>query len=219
MIKIFQMVGSDIDHHSCPSCGCHDRERHLLLYLRSLGLPDAMRGKSLLHFAPEARLAPLIQQFGLGRYVKADLYPQDDSVQRVDLLKITFPDNSFDYIIANHVLEHVSDDVKALRELYRVLKPGGVAVLQTPYSRILARTFNDDGVVTAEARLHIYGQEDHVRIYGRDIFDRFATVGFVSQIKEHNQALASIDSVHYGVNPKEPLFLFIKPVVPNSNHA
>jgi SAM-dependent methyltransferase len=208
LLRSLRVVGSDLDNYLCPVCGCHDRERHLLFYLRETGLLKEIRGSQVLHFAPEARLTLFIEGAGPAKYVLADLLPSRAGIERVDLLEIPYPTGSFDFVIANHVLEHVADDARALSEVRRVLRPGGHAILQTPYSDLLESTFCDPGVSSAETRLQIYGQEDHVRLYGRDVFARFASAGFASKVVQHEQVLAKVDPVRYGVNPREPLFLF-----------
>jgi SAM-dependent methyltransferase len=208
LMRALQVVGSDLEHYLCPACGGNDRERHILAYLRASGLLDDMRGKSLLHFAPEPRLTPLLERIGLARHVQADLFPAAPGIERIDLLAIPYTDQSFDFVMANHVLEHVADDVGALRELRRVLKPGGRAILQTPFSNVLEYTLCDAGVSTAETRRQLYGQEDHVRLYGRDIFARIASAGFASRVVLHDQALPDVDPGRFGVNRQEPFFLF-----------
>jgi len=143
LMLALDVVGSDAGNFECPRCGCHDRERHLLLYLQASGLWEAMRGMDILHFAPERRLSPLIQAQGPSRYVKCDLYPSAPDMVQVDMLRMPFEEATFDLLIANHVLEHVDDDVRALSEIRRVLKPGGAAILQTPYSTVLRQTWQD----------------------------------------------------------------------------
>jgi SAM-dependent methyltransferase len=208
--RAIDMVGSNLDAFECPRCGSHDRERHLFLYLRALGLLSAMNGRVVVHFAPEARLSTRIAQEQPARYVRCDLYPSRPDVERVDLLAMPFADESVDFVIANHVLEHVSDDVLALREIGRVLAPAGIAILQTPYSRTLRHTWQDPGIVDAVARLQAYGQEDHVRLYGQDIFARFAVGPLVADVGTHAALLPNVDADRLGVNPMEPLFLFRK---------
>jgi SAM-dependent methyltransferase len=207
-MRALDVIGSDLDHYQCPACGCNDRERHLWFYLRAAGLLEALRGKSLLQFAPEPRLTAVIERAGPARHVRGDLFPSAPGVEKIDMLAIGYPDESFDFVMANHVLEHVDDDARALAELWRVLKPGGRAVLQTPFSQVLERTVSDPAVTTAEARLERYGQSDHVRLYGRDIFARFASAGFVSRVVSHAVALPGIDPLRFGVNRHEPFFLF-----------
>jgi SAM-dependent methyltransferase len=208
VLRSFRVVGSDLDNYLCPMCGCHDRERHLLLYLRQAGLLEKIHGSQLLHVAPEARLTSFIELAAPARHVRADLFPSSPSIERVDLLSIPYPDASFDFVIANHVLEHVADDLRALSELRRVLKPGGHAILQTPYSELLSTTLADPAICSDEARLQVYGQEDHVRMYGQDIFVRFASAGFASRVTHHAEALPHVDPDRAGVNPREPFFLF-----------
>lgn len=210
LMHAIEMVGSDADHFECPRCGAHDRERHLLMYLRASGVLEGLRGKSILHFAPEKRLAQFIRAAGPARYAPCDLFPRDPDVQRVDMLAMPFEDASFDVVIANHVLEHVDDDRRALAEIHRVLHPGGHAILQTPYSRKLHHTWSDGGIDTPAARLQAYGQEDHVRLFGRDIFERMVAAGFDSAVRRHSELLAEVDAGSAGVNPAEPFFLFRK---------
>jgi len=206
-----EAVGSDIANFSCPRCESHDRERHLFLYLQATGLGARMDGRRILHFAPETHLAELIARCKPELYVQGDLHPVDVETERVDLQDIQYADESFDLVIANHVLEHVDDDIAALREIHRVLREGGHAILQTPYSPVLTRMFQDAGIASAHARRQAYGQDDHVRLYGRDIFERFASVGFTNLSVRHDQVLPKLDAAKYGVNPREPLFLFQKP--------
>lgn len=179
LARVLEVIGSDIDHFECPHCGAHDRERHLLLYLKVTGLLVAMQGKAVLHFAPEKHLSHRIEDAGPARYIRCDLYPQAPRVQHVDMLDMPFDDESFDFVVANHVLEHVSDDFKALAEIRRVLKTDGYAILQTPYSNKLHHTWQDDGIDNDASRLQAYGQADHIRLFGRDIFTRFNAAGLL----------------------------------------
>jgi SAM-dependent methyltransferase len=201
-------IGSDVVHFECPWCGCHDRERHLLMYMRATGLFESLSNKTVLHFAPERRLSPLIAAQKPLRYIRCDLHPQTPDIEKIDISAIPSPAESFDLVIANHVLEHVADDQAALAEIHRVLKPGGYAILQTPYSAKLHHTWSDLGIDTDMARLQAYGQEDHVRLFGRDIFERFTASGLGSCVSTHDQLLQEYDARKYGVNAKEPFFLF-----------
>lgn len=209
-LKSMDLVGSDIDNFLCPNCLSHDRERHLFLYLDKMGLINKFHKAHILHFAPETWISKIIVNQAPVSYVKADLYPISSDIEKVDMLAIQYPSLSFDFVIANHVLEHVSDELQALKELYRVLKNGGFAILQTPYCAKLKHTFSDDGIDSDESRLQAYGQEDHVRLYGADIFKRFESVGFVSNVKSHENILPEFDAQRYGVNKSEPFFLFQK---------
>ena len=168
LMNALEMIGSDLDNFSCPKCGSHDRERHLDMYFERLGLFNRITGAAVLHFAPEPWFSRRVRQHKPSRYVMADLLPTRPEIVKVDMLDIPEEERAFDFVIANHVLEHVPDDMKALSEIVRVLKVGGVAVLQTPFSPVLSRTFADPGIVSDVARFHAYGQEDHVRLYGKD---------------------------------------------------
>lgn len=203
------IIGSDLDNFSCPRCGSTDRERHLLLYLRQLGLLEQLHGARILHFAPERKLSELIRAQQPAQYLRGDLFPTQADIVRLDMEAIDAADASFDIVIANHVLEHVSDDLRALSELHRVLVPGGRAILQTPYAAGNAQT-QQGQASDASTRLALYGQEDHVRLFGNDIFERFASVGFKPEVADHPAVLAHIDAGIYGVNQREPCMLFRK---------
>lgn len=205
---VLDMVGSDLGRYACPKCESNDRERHLILYCQRTMVAQFIPKSNILHFAPEKRFSSYIAGLAPACHVKADLYPSAPDVQRVDMLNMEFPDHSFDLVIANHVLEHVVEDARALSEIRRVLRPGGLAILQTPYSAMLTTTFEDSGIQSQSARKFVYGQEDHVRLFGSDIFKRFASAGFNSRIDSHESVLGDIDPDVYGVNPREPFFLF-----------
>ena len=205
-------VSSAFDTFWCPFCRSHDRERHLILYLDALNLWPAFGNAAVLHLAPEKQLAFRIASRQPARYVKGDISPARGDIEKLDVTAIGYPDRAFDAVICNHVLEHVPDDARALAELWRVLKPGGHAILQTPYATGLEKTLeNQPEVTTPEQCREFYGQEDHVRLYGRDLFSRITAAGFTSEMKKHADVLSNIDAHRYGVNPQEPLFLFRRP--------
>jgi SAM-dependent methyltransferase len=205
------MVGSDLDHFACPRCGANDRDRHLRLYLERAKIADRLRGARILHFAPEAPLMAWIATLGPSRHVLADLFPSRPDIQRVDLEAIPFEEASFDFVIANHVLEHVSDLDRATSEIARVLVPGGIAILQAPWCSGLGSTLQDPSVQSEDARLHLYGQADHVRLFGRDVYARIGATGLQAMPLSHADVLADVDPDRYGVNPQEDLMRFVRP--------
>lgn len=205
-----EMIGSDLDRFSCPKCGSHDRERHLMLYFEKFGIWKKFNGARILHFAPEPRLSEKISACQPANYILADLYPTAPNIQKVDIHNIPYETDFFDFVICNHVLEHVTDDQHALNEICRALKKGGLAILQTPYSAKLKTTFSDPGIDTDELRLQLYGQEDHVRLFGADIVSRFESCGLTSRLAQHETSLAHIRPDRFGVNNKEPFFMFEK---------
>lgn len=216
LMKQLGIVGSDVENHECPACGCNDRERHLLMYLTTSNLLSSMKGARILHLAPERHLQRFIRNAMPSEYILGDLYPYRPDIERIDLHAVPYPEDHFDFVLANHVLEHVKDDIKALNEIFRVLRPGGYAILQTPYSSVLTRMFQDSGIQSDQARLQAYGQEDHCRLYGRDIFQRFESEGFRSLTIGHFEILGHVNPIKQGINTDEPLFLFHK-VKPNES--
>ena len=208
LMSAIDVTGSDLDNFECPWCGATDRERHLSMYMEASGLLDTLAGKDILHFAPEPRIERLVAARHPGRHVLADLYPSRPDVERIDMMKIPFPDGSFDLVIANHVLEHVEDYMASLGEVRRVLRTGGLAILQTPYSAKIHRTWSDEGIDDGLSRLHAYGQADHVRLFGKDIFTRIAESGLTSRVKSHDDLLPHVDAREFGVNHAEPFFLY-----------
>lgn len=210
-VRELDVIGSDVENFSCPYCGCHDRERHLYMYLDKLNLWIRLTGSSVIHFAPEDKIAKRIMSQNPALYVKADLVPGSLDIEKIDITAIPKPNESFDLLICNHVLEHVPDDRRALSEIFRILKPGGYAILQTPYSSFLSNSFSDSSINTDALRLRYYGQEDHVRLYGRDLFARIEGSGLSVRVHTHAQWLSEFDASIYGVNPREDLILGVKP--------
>ncbi|MDD2598606.1 MAG: class I SAM-dependent methyltransferase [Kiritimatiellae bacterium] len=207
-LKQLDWTGSDFDHFWCPFCRSHDRERHLKLYFDALNFWDKFKGATVLHIAPEKHIALCIESCQPKRYLKGDIVPAREGVEVMDVTAIPEADNTFDFVLCNHVLEHVPDDRKALSEIFRVLKPGGVAILQTPYAPELRYTRERDPSISTEAqRLEFYGQEDHIRLYGIDLLDRILESGFDLQLKKHSAVLPEVDSAVAGVNSAEPLFV------------
>lgn len=160
----------------CPRCGALERHRVLWLYLERE--TDLFRAPgSLLHIAPEYSLLRSLSRLDGLNYVTGDL-DSPLAVHQLDLMDLPFADESFDYLLCNHVLEHVADDWRALAEIHRVLAPGGWAVLMCPVDGRRATTLEDPAAVTPEQRHRAFGQSDHVRLYGRDYADRLAEAGF-----------------------------------------
>ncbi len=211
-VSQLQMVGSDLANFYCPLCDCHDRERHLAMYFDRLCLWKRVKGKRILHIAPEELFSVRIQNAQPHVYIRGDLNPTGEGIQRIDVTQIPFDSDSFDMVICNHVLEHVPDDLAALKEFHRVLCDTGVAILQTPYSMLLENEFCDPAIDSNELRERFYGQCDHVRVYGNSLFKRMREVGFIVNRHSHTDVLSDISAETYGVNSKEDLILCSKEV-------
>lgn len=204
------IIGSDVDNFLCPACKCHDRERHLVMYFDRLDLWSRFNGATVLHVAPEANLVPRIVAMKPAEYIRADMMPTSPEIRQMDITRIPLADASVDIVICNHVLEHIPDDRRALSELARVTRPGGFAILQTPWSPLLNDMLCDPTVTTDELRLRLFGQEDHVRVYGRDLFRRIEEAGFRVERRSHAATLPDLDPARYGVNADEDLILAIR---------
>jgi SAM-dependent methyltransferase len=159
----------------CPRCHAAERHRTLALYLRSR-TELFSRPLDVLQFAPEEAIIRVLEK-SRARVTSTDLeHPLAD--HHMDIRALTFGDATFDLILCSHVLEHVWEDRAAMAELYRVLRPGGVALVMVPYDETSATTREDESVTDPAERLRLYGQENHVRYYGRDLLDRLGGVGF-----------------------------------------
>lgn len=142
-------------------------------------------------------------------YVKVDLNsPFADSY--VDVCSLPFPDNTFDVIFCNHVLEHVRNDSTAISELYRVLRPAGWAVMQVPVEKSLTVTVEDPLIVDPLERERHFGQHDHVRLYGSDYAERLTLCGFRVEVIDHAAHLDARTLACYGLDSDEDIYLCVK---------
>ncbi len=165
-------------------------ERHRLLWLWLQNETDFFsKSQKMLHFAPEQAFYKRFRALKNLDYTTTDLNSPLADV-KADICKLPFDDNSYDTIFCNHVLEHIPDDTKAMQELYRVLKPGGIAILQIPQELDRETTFEDNSITDPIERAKIFGQYDHVRVYGRDYFDKLRAIGFTVAAIDYTNTLA-----------------------------
>jgi len=139
-------------------------------------------------------------------YLSGDL-SSPIAMMRLDVTDIALPDGAFDCVFCYHVLEHVADDGKAMRELFRVLRPGGWAIVQSRLDPERPKTFEDPTVVSPEERRRVFGQEDHMRIYGRDYKARLESAGFSVTVDGYVRELDEAAVQTYGLNVKEDVYV------------
>ena len=159
--------------------GTFSLERHRLFWIYLKNETDFFSAtkKKVLHFAPEQAFYNQFKKIKKINYTTTDLFSPLADV-KADICNLPFKDNEFDYIFCNHVLEHIPDDNKAMSELFRVLAPNGIGIFQIPQDLSREFTFEDDSVTDPKERATIFGQYDHVRVYGRDYFDKLREIGF-----------------------------------------
>tara|TARA_B110000902_G_scaffold241611_1_gene292133 strand:- start:90 stop:932 length:843 start_codon:yes stop_codon:yes gene_type:complete len=214
--EMLDYVGSDIKNFSCVHCRSHDRERHLFMYFDKLNLWKEFSNKKILHFAPEAHLSKKIKEIGPSLYLKGDFNPDylfegDSEILNIDATDIKYNDEYFDFLICNHVLEHVVEYKKAFSEIYRVLTKNGIAILQTPYSQTLSKNFEDTGILTSLQRDTFYAQHDHVRVFSeKQFFNDLKEAGFSLNIQKHDSLFDADTSFRFGVNKLEDLIMVKK---------
>lgn len=169
----------------CPNCGSLARTRYLWQFLLdAIGLKD----KVVLHFSPPKKISQRLKRSGVKEYVTTDFENEFTADKQLNIEEIDERDAVYDLIICFHVLEHIENDRKAMAELYRILKPGGRCLVQTPFKE--GAIYEDADISTPEARLKHFGQEDHVRVYSvNGLEQRLQSVGF--KVTRHTNTAAA----------------------------
>lgn len=191
----------------CPRCGSLERHRLLWLYLRDKTNLFADNLK-LLDIAPMDCLQRKFRAMPNLDYISVDL-ESPMAMVKMDITDMQFPSNYFDCVICYHVLEHIPDDQRAMEEIFRVLKPGGWAILQVSILR--DKTFEDPSVTTPEDRERIFGQCDHVRIYGLDYKNRLEQAGFSVKVDDYVTQLSDDVIRKHGLMKDENIYFCFKP--------
>ncbi|HXH61221.1 MAG TPA: methyltransferase domain-containing protein [Fimbriimonadaceae bacterium] len=158
----------------CLKCGCGKRQRLFTLFWKKRIKPGKKR---VLHFAPEVCLTRVMRADTAVEYMSVDLEPTF-ALMQADITSLPYSDRTYDVVVCSHVLEHVPDDAMAMRELFRVLRPGGQALVMVPQDFDRGATYENPAAVTPEDRYREFGQDDHVRIYGTDFVGRLQAAGF-----------------------------------------
>ena len=177
----FLSYGYQVSRPNALSPGTLSLERHRLLWLylkrKTTFLEDSLK---VLHIAPEQVFYNEFKSFIHWSYTTTDLNSPLADI-KADVCDLPFEENSYDLIFCNHVLEHIPNDKKAMQELFRVLKTGGTLIAQVPIEENLSITYEDNNIKDKAKRTEIFGQYDHVRIYGSDYYNRLESVGFKTQ--------------------------------------
>ena len=205
----FLPYGYEVQRQNVLSPSTLSLERHRLLWLYLTNETNFFTSKKkVLHMAPEQCFLTRFRKLNHD-YVTADI---DSPIADVtaDIINLPFNDNSFDVIFCNHVLEHVQDDTRAMKELFRVMKKGGMGIFQVPQDLNRDVTFEDNSITNPKERAKIFGQYDHVRVYGKDYFDKLRSIGFEVKEVNYSQKISSKLSSKYRLMEGELLPVVFK---------
>lgn len=207
----FLSYGYETTRKNVLAPGTFSLERHRLLWLYLQRETDFfVKPRKVLHVAPEQAFIKRFKSLEHLEYNTLDIEsPIVDII--ADLTDLPFVDNTFDMIICNHVLEHIPKDKLAMSEIYRVLKPGGMAILQVPLDTNRDITYSDDSITDPKQRARIFGQYDHVRIYGMDYYDTLASVGFQVKKEDFVNKLSQEEIEKYRLPANEIIPIATKP--------
>ena len=211
VLKEKDIIGAGLrDNVRCPGCSSSNRERLVYFFLKNEG-EISTKTLSVLHVAPEPRLQHYLKCLPNISHESVDI-DSKYADKKMDLRSLQYPDAQFDVVICNHVLEHIPEDLLAMGEVFRVLKPGGFAVLQVPISTKLERTFEDFSVVDPKDRERVFGQSDHIRIYsGPDYEARLRKVGFTVEVLDYTGKLGEATMRRYALDSRERIYMAKRP--------
>ena len=153
----------------------------------------------------------MLRSLPIVRYLSADLDPRSPALMHFDITAIPLDDATFDVVVCNHVLEHIPDDRLAMRELRRILRPGGCMYSIHPVYTELPSTFEDASVTDPDARRRLFGQIDHVRKYGPDFVERLSNAGFEVRVERYGADAEGVR--YYGLGGEEPIYVCRRPEV------
>lgn len=194
----------------CPHCGALERHRFLCYLIRRhapyLGTSDVV-----LDIAPQTQVATVLRDAAGAAYVATDLFAELDVDTLMDITALALPTDSVDAIVCYHVLEHIPDDARAMQELARVLKPGGMLLMQVPWAR--DQLTEEDPDASVEERIRRFGQDDHVRLYGSDLETRLAANGLRPGRLAPSAVMSKSELQRYGI-PGRAVMWVCRPTSP-----
>lgn len=196
------------DDAQCGSCGSLERHRLSWLVIREQLKNLDLKNKTLLHIAPEKVLISKFTNLFQDNYLTADLNNKNAKI-KMDITNIEYPDESFDFIYCSHVLEHIVDDRKAMRELFRVMKKNGWAILLVPIMK-KGPTEEDFSIITPEERMKYYGHPEHVRNYGDDYVNRLEESGWSVKAISPEDFLSKEQIIQMSVSKTGAIYLCTK---------
>lgn len=196
------------DNALCPDSLSLERHRLIWLYLKEK-TDFFTADHKMLHVAPEICFMDRFEKMVNLDYITADLESPLAKV-KMDLHSIPFEDDTFDVIFCNHVLEHVEDDIQCMREMYRVMKPGGWGIMQVPMDVSMEKTYEDPTITDPKERERHFRQDDHYRLFGRDYGDRLRSAGFEVTQDDYVRSLSSETIKRYALPAEEDIYFVRK---------
>lgn len=194
----------------CIRCGSLERHRVVWKFLRE-ETKLFKQQTVLLHVAPETQFYKEFSVAANISYHPIDLQPDKyvygSKTKGMDVTDLKYPDAYFDVVICNHVLEHIPDDKKAMQEIFRVLKKGGWAILNVPADLSRKETYEDFSITEPEQRKLVFGQQDHVRIYGSDYINRLQHAGFEVQVIDYVSGFTHNEQFRFGFKANELIYM------------
>ncbi len=195
----------------CPSCQSLERDRLLWMFLEKK-TDLHQKPVRLLHIAPERLFFNRFKNAKNIDYHPVDKFPNayPAGTKYLDILETGLGDNTYDVIICNHVFQYIEDDRKAMRELFRILKPGGWAILQVPIDRSLQTTYEDFTITDPRERAIAFGLAEHVRFYGPDYAKRLQEAGFSVREENYSESFSDDEIFRYGFWKGDPIYICSK---------
>ncbi len=195
----------------CPKCESLERHRLLSMYFKN---ETDIYNKSLrvLHIAPENAFVYRFKAQENLEYNPVDVYPHlyPKGTKYLDILNTDLPDNTYDVIICNHVFQYIQEDRKAMKELHRIMKPGGWGIMQVPYDKQREITYEDASITDPREREKAFGLKEHVRFYGLDYGDRLREAGFDVTVEDYTARFSNEENLKYGFWKGDPIFICTK---------